>query len=223
VSAFAEALRSRKLLLDAAMGTALIDRGLQGRAPEWNLTHPREVLALHRSHVEAGAQVVLSNTFVGATAEESAAALRLARESGAEFVAGSLWAGLPDLQRQIAQLSAADAIWLESATSAAQALNAVAIAREATSIPIVITCAMEQAPLAELDRVGAHAAGYNCSPWPADAADAKVLKPDAAGLAPEAWARRVMSRAAGARLLGGCCGTSADHLRALQRLRATPR
>jgi len=223
VSAFAEALRSRTLLLDAATGTALIDRGLQGRAPEWNLTHPREVLALHRSHVEAGAQVVLSNTFVGATAEESAAALRLARESGAEFVAGSLWAGLPDLQRQIAQLSAADAIWLESATSAAQALNAVAIAREATSIPIVITCAMEQAPLAELDRVGAHAAGYNCSPWPADAADAKVLKPDAAGLAPEAWARRVMSRAAGARLLGGCCGTSADHLRALQRLRATPR
>ncbi|OLC17876.1 MAG: hypothetical protein AUH38_05050 [Deltaproteobacteria bacterium 13_1_40CM_68_24] len=223
MSAFAEALRSRTLLLDAATGTALIDRGLQGRAPEWNLTHPREVLALHRSHVEAGAQVVLSNTFVGATAEESAAALRLARESGAEFVAGSLWAGLPDLQRQIAQLSAADAIWLESATSAAQALNAVAIAREATSIPIVITCAMEQAPLAELDRVGADAAGYNCTPWPADAAGAKVLKPDAAGLAPEAWARRVMSRAAGARLLGGCCGTNADHLRALQRLRATPR
>jgi len=223
VSAFAEALRSRTLLLDAAMGTALIDRGLQGRAPEWNLTHPREVLAVHRSHVEAGAQVVLSNTFVGATAEESAAALRLARESGAEFVAGSLWAGLPDLQRQIAQLSAADAIWLESATSVAQALNVVAIAKEATSIPIVITCAMERAPLEELTRLGADAAGYNCSPWPTDAAGAGVLKPDAAGLAPEDWARRVVGFASSARFLGGCCGTTAAHLGALQRLRATPR
>jgi len=68
-------LRSRTLLLDAAMGTALIDRGLRGRAPEWNLTRPTDVLAVHRSHVEAGAQLVLTNTFVGASAEEAAAAL----------------------------------------------------------------------------------------------------------------------------------------------------
>jgi len=223
VTLFAEALRSRTLLLDAAMGTALIDRGLQGRAPEWNLTHPGDVLAVHRSHVEAGAQLVLTNTFVGASAEEAAAAMQLARESGAEFVAGSLWAGLPDLTRQIAQLAAADAIWLESATSAARALDAVRIAREATSLPIVVTCAMERAPLEERTRLGADAAGYNCSPWPTNAAGAGVLKPDAAGLAPEDWARRVIGLASSARFLGGCCGTSAAHLQALQRLRATPR
>ncbi|TMA15632.1 MAG: hypothetical protein E6J86_05360 [Deltaproteobacteria bacterium] len=177
------------------MGTALIDRGLQGRAPEWNLTRPTDVLAVHRSHVEAGAQLVLTNTFVGASAEEAAAALQLARGSGAEFVAGSLWAGLPDLTRQIAQLAAADAIWLESATSAARALA----------------------------RLGADAAGYNCSPWPTDSAGAGVLKPDAAGLAPEDWARRVVGFASSARFLGGCRGTTAAHLGALQRLRATPR
>jgi methionine synthase I (cobalamin-dependent) len=218
-----EASRSRAMLLDGAMGTALIDRGLRGRAPEWNLTRPAEVLAVHRSHVESGAEVVLTNTFVGASAEEAAAALRLARESGAEFVAGSLWAGLPDLRSQIAQLAAADAIWLESATSAAQALDAVQIARGATSLPVVMTCAMERAPLEELTRRGADAAGYNCSPWPTDAAGAAVLKPDAAGLDPATWARRVISLAASAPFLGGCCGTTAAHLRALQRLRATPR
>lgn len=223
MSPFAEALRSRTLLLDAAMGTALIDRGLHGRAPEWNLTRPTDVLAVHRSHVEAGAEVVLTNTFVGASPEEADAALRLARESGAEFVAGSLWAGLPDLRRQIAQLAAADAIWLESATSGARALDAVRIAREATSLPIVVTCAMERAPLEELTGLGGDAAGYNCSPWPVDAAGAGVLKPDAAGLDPAAWARRMIGLAASARFLGGCCGTTAAHLRALQRLRATPR
>ena len=99
---------SGSLLLDAAMGTALIARGLRGRAPEWNLSHPDAVLDVHRSHVEAGAEVVLTNTFAGANPNEAEAGLRLARKSGAEFVAGSLWAGLLDLDRQIAQLRARD-------------------------------------------------------------------------------------------------------------------
>jgi methionine synthase I (cobalamin-dependent) len=215
-------LRSGTLLLDAAMGTALIDRGLLGRAPEWNLTRPTEVLAVHRSHVEAGAEVVLTNTFVGASPEEAAAALRIARESGAEFVAGSLWAGLLDLRDQIAQLAGADAIWLESATSAEEALRAMRVAREATRLPVVVTCALRLAPLDELGREGAAASGYNCSPWPV--APARVLKLDAAGLAPLPWAQRVQEICGALpAIAGGCCGTTADHLRALQRLRATER
>src|SRR4051794_19559942 len=108
----------RELILDGAMGTALFARGLAGRAPSWNLSRPDEVLAVHREHVAAGADLVLTNTFVGASREEAAAALRLARESGAPFVGASLYAGLPDLAGQIDQLSGADCIWLETATSA---------------------------------------------------------------------------------------------------------
>ena len=81
----------------------------------------------------------------------------------------------------------------------------------------------EQPPAGGFDGLGADAAGYNCSPWPTDSAGAGVLKPDAAGLAPEDWARRVVGFASSARFLGGCCGTTAAHLGALQRLRATPR
>ena len=217
----AEAL-SGSLLLDAAMGTALIARGLRGRAPEWNLSHPDAVLEVHRSHVEAGAEMVLTNSFVGASPAEAEAGLRLARESGAEFVAGSLWAGLEDLERQIAQLASADGIWIESATSAEQALRAVRLAKAVTSLPIVITCAMPHAPLDELRQAGAEAAGYNCSPWPASAPGG-LLKPDAAGLAPDEWARRIADLAGVGGLRGGCCGTTAGHLRALQRLRATGR
>src|SRR6202022_2184091 len=50
---------SRPLLLDAAMGTALIERGLEPhaeRAPTWSLVHPREVSAIHAAHVTAGAE-----------------------------------------------------------------------------------------------------------------------------------------------------------------------
>ena len=78
-----EALRSGSLLLDAGMGTSLMAQGLTGRAPAWNLSHPEQVQAVHAAHVAAGAELVLTNTFVGASADEAAAAVRLARASGA--------------------------------------------------------------------------------------------------------------------------------------------
>ncbi|HUJ28669.1 MAG TPA: homocysteine S-methyltransferase family protein [Myxococcales bacterium] len=206
------------MLLDAAMGTALLQRGLKGRAPEWNLSHPDEVLAVHRAHVAAGAELVLTNTFVGATADEAAAAVKLARSSGAVKVGGSLWAGLRDLDQQIPRLAGADYLWLESAISLEQALDAVHVALRATKLPVVITCAMRSAPLQQLREAGAALAGYNCTPWPQGAEAADVIKPDAAGLDPQAWAERVAAFSAPMR--GGCCGTDARYLAAL---RATAR
>jgi methionine synthase I (cobalamin-dependent) len=209
-------LQRGSLVLDGGMGTALLARGLSQRAPCWNLSRPEEVLAVHRRHVAAGAQLVLTNTFVGATPQEAAAALLLARKSAARFVGASLWAGLPDLPRQLAQLEGADCVWLETATSAEMALHAVRIASASSALPIVITCAMSKAPLDDLRAAGAAAAGYNCSPWPADAAGADVLKLDADALDAASWARRVPR----ARLQGGCCGVSESYLAAL---RATAR
>jgi len=207
-----ELLRSGSLLLDAAMGTALLAQGLKGRAPAWNLTHANLVQGVHAAHVAAGAQVVLTNTFVGASPEEAAAALRLARASGARYVGGSLWAGLADLETQVAQLAGADSIWLEAATTAEQALAAVRRASQVTQLPLVVTCAMRSAPLQQLREAGATAAGYGCSPWPLDAAGADVVKPAAEGLDPVEWARK----APRARLRGGCCGTDERYLEALR-------
>jgi len=55
----------RVLLADGAIGTNLFAMGLQsGAAPElWNLEHPDRVSALHRGFIEAGADLVLTNTF----------------------------------------------------------------------------------------------------------------------------------------------------------------
>ena len=208
------------MLLDAAMGTALLGRGLAGRAPEWNLKRADIVSAIHKAHVAAGAELVLTNTFVGATEEEAAAALRLARGSGARYVGGSLWAGLPDVARQVVQLAQVDCVWLESATSAEQALQALRTALQTTALPVVVTCSMRSAPLQQLRDAGAAAAGYNCSPWPDDASGADIVKPDAAGIEdPAAWAAKVPK----ARLQGGCCGTDERYLAALRGLRATAR
>lgn len=53
------------LLFDGAMGTMLQRRGLKlGAVPEaLNLTAPDEITAIHKEYLEAGADVVLSNTF----------------------------------------------------------------------------------------------------------------------------------------------------------------
>ena len=64
-----EALLARKgvLLADGATGTNLFAMGLaSGEAPElWNETAPEKVTALHRGFVEAGADIVLTNSFGG--------------------------------------------------------------------------------------------------------------------------------------------------------------
>jgi methionine synthase I (cobalamin-dependent) len=58
-------LRHGPVITDGAWGTELQSRGLAiGEFPDaWNLTHPDRVAAVARAYVEAGSQVILTNTF----------------------------------------------------------------------------------------------------------------------------------------------------------------
>ena len=55
----------RVLLADGATGTNYFERGLgPGEPPEfWNFDHPERVKALHQGFVDAGADIILTNTF----------------------------------------------------------------------------------------------------------------------------------------------------------------
>lgn len=55
------------VLADGAMGTMLMAAGLEhGESPErWNVEHPDRIAAVHQAYVDAGSQIVLSNTFGG--------------------------------------------------------------------------------------------------------------------------------------------------------------
>ena len=92
---------TRHLLFDGGMGTMLQAAGLQaGELPELlNLSHPEEITAIHRAYVEAGSEVVTTNTFGAnrlklegnaSVSEIFAAATRCARASGARYVAGDI-------------------------------------------------------------------------------------------------------------------------------------
>ena len=55
------------LLADGGMGTMLMSAGLeQGNSPEaWNVLYPERIRAVHRGYVEAGARIILTNSFGG--------------------------------------------------------------------------------------------------------------------------------------------------------------
>jgi len=101
------------LILDGAMGTELMDRGIKLPLPLWsaeaNITNPSDVLSVHHDYINAGANIVTTNTFRSTSwsyrktglspkrAQERAKlslmmAVEAARSSKADLIAGSITA-----------------------------------------------------------------------------------------------------------------------------------
>jgi 5-methyltetrahydrofolate--homocysteine methyltransferase len=94
------------LLLDGGMGSLLMARGLEaGRAPEWWVVeHPDRVEGVHRAYVEAGSDIIETDTFgasppklraaglAGRCREVNARAVEIARRAcaGGTLVAGDI-------------------------------------------------------------------------------------------------------------------------------------
>lgn len=104
MSDFLQNLKKSVLLGDGAMGTMLVKEGLPpGHNPElWMLENPQSVMKIHKAYLEAGSQVIQTNTFganrlklseyqaADRVKEINITAARLVRESvsGKAFVAG---------------------------------------------------------------------------------------------------------------------------------------
>ncbi len=242
-------------LMDAAIGTALLARGIDPLlAP---LTHPRDVAAVHASHVAAGAECVLTATFqanpitLGDDLDDVCrAAVRLARGSGSRLVLGSVGPmGSPrDFPSHAALATAAqaldgvDALLLETCSSPA-AMEAAAFVHHRLGVPVWLSLAYHhvEGRLVTLSghgpevyachaaRHGVAALGVNCGKdiSPADCAavvriyrqetDLPVFaRPNAGSPGGEAYPPGSFG-ALDADWVGGCCGTTADHLRAMAR------
>ncbi len=101
MTGFRKCLSQKRILIaDGATGTMLQAAGLPpGVSPEcWNLERPEAIRALHQAYVEAGADLILSNTFGGSrlrlekaglggrVREINLAAVRLARDVAGEKI-----------------------------------------------------------------------------------------------------------------------------------------
>jgi 5-methyltetrahydrofolate--homocysteine methyltransferase len=89
---FLDRIKKGGVLFDGALGTMLIARGLSlGRPPElWNLEQPSSVREVHTAYLEAGAEVIGTNTFGGSPGRLSS--FGLGKDSGKINAAGVLLA-----------------------------------------------------------------------------------------------------------------------------------
>ena len=166
----------RTLVSDGAWGTFLHKLGLQpGDCPElWNVTHRGEVLSIAKSYIDAGADMILTNSFGGSpfklehfglkdrAYELNKAAAEISREAAGEnhFVLGSI--GPTGALLMMGQISGqelyegfaiqakalkeggADAICVETMSAIDEASIAVRAAKESTGLEIVCTFTFEK-------------------------------------------------------------------------------
>ena len=273
---------------DGAMGTELQRAGLEPGAcgDAWNLTHPDKVQAIHASYVDAGAELVLTNTFgtnrfvldrydlAGRVTDIARAAARIARDAAGTraFVLGDIGpcGGLleplgevrtADLETSLRATVAAlleegvDGLLIETMTAVEELSIALRVVGELGAPVVVASMAFdrardrfrtmmgvtpEQAGAAARDG-GATLVGANCGRGLEPSYFAELgrslraasglevmLQPNAGQpvlqdevvvypLAPEAMAEQLMTLAPLARVVGGCCGTTPDHIRAFAR------
>lgn len=60
-----ELLKKRRLYFDGGTGTLLQEMGLKGGEPPelWNITNPQKITALHKAYLDAGSDIISTNTF----------------------------------------------------------------------------------------------------------------------------------------------------------------
>ncbi len=154
------------LVLDGGMGTSLLARGLpRGYPPDlWSVERPEEVRLLHEAYVEAGADIILTNTF-GASRlrldpygwgsrvlELNRAAVGLARSAaqGSALVAGDVGPCGPD-GASFRQLSRERAISMfaeqvEALASAGVDLLAIETISDLAEMEVAVAAARSAAP-----------------------------------------------------------------------------
>jgi 5-methyltetrahydrofolate--homocysteine methyltransferase len=172
----ADLVQSKVLVSDGAWGTFLQQKGLQpGECPElWSVTHREEVLDIARSYIEAGADMIETNSFGGSrfklekygladrVTELNRAAAEISREAaGSErLVLGSIGPTgkmlileevTPDVlyaafreQAMALEAGGADAIVAETMTDLEEAVLAVRAAKENTRLEVICTMTFDK-------------------------------------------------------------------------------
>ncbi len=167
--------KGKVLVSDGAWGTFLQQKGMQpGECPEeWNITHPEEVFDIAKSYIEAGADMIETNSFGGTVFkvekyglgdkvfELNKAAAEISRKAaGDKFVIGSvgptgkiLMMGdvteeelYSAFKEQVLGLEAGgvDAIMIETMTDLDEARLAIRAAKENTKCEVFCTMTFDK-------------------------------------------------------------------------------
>ncbi|MYL51618.1 bifunctional homocysteine S-methyltransferase/methylenetetrahydrofolate reductase [Halobacillus litoralis] len=169
-----EALKHKTLIGDGAMGTLLYSYGIDRCFEELNLSHSEEVLNVHRAYVNAGADVIQTNTY-GANyikleryglqdqvKEINTAAVKLAKQAAGEapYVVGTIGGvrgarkqaiSTEEIKRSFREqlycllFEQVDGLLFETFYDLEELITVLKIARKETDLPIIAQVSMHEA------------------------------------------------------------------------------
>ncbi|MBM7600142.1 homocysteine S-methyltransferase [Virgibacillus halotolerans] len=172
------ALKERILIGDGAMGTLLYSYGVDRSFEELNLTHEEQITQVHQSYIDAGADLIQTNTY-GANylklsrygledhvKKINTAAIRLAKKAAGNqtYVLGtiggihgtqSLLGTKEEIKRSFREqlycmlLEDVDGLLLETYYNLDELTTVLKIAREETDLPIITNVSMHEAGIME--------------------------------------------------------------------------
>lgn len=170
---FLQKLEKQILIADGAMGTLLYSYGTDSCFEELNLSHPDQIQNIHRAYIEAGADVIQTNTYAAnflklqrygledSIKEINSAAVRNAKQAALNnaYVLGTMGGNrgikpnsisMEEIKRSfLEQLTClltegVDGILLETFYDLHELETVLAIARKVTTIPIIAQVSLQE-------------------------------------------------------------------------------
>ncbi|MCA1053669.1 bifunctional homocysteine S-methyltransferase/methylenetetrahydrofolate reductase [Rossellomorea aquimaris] len=167
-----QSLKENILIADGAMGTLLYSYGVDRCFEELNLSHPNEVYKVHKDYIEAGADIIQTNTY-GANYEKlsrygledsvkkiNTEAARLAKKAAGDttYVVGTI-GGIRAIKQSISideikrsfreqlyclMLEGVDGILLETYYDFEELTTVLKIAKRETDIPVIAQVSLHE-------------------------------------------------------------------------------
>lgn len=168
-----EKLKSQILIADGAMGTLLYSYGSDMCFEELNLSKPEQIKSIHQAYIDAGADVIQTNTYAAnylklqrygledSVKEINSEAVRIAKVAAAAnaYVLGTIGGNrgirpqsiaIEEIKRSFREqlycllLEGVDGILLETYYDLAELEAVLAIARKATDLPIIAQVSLQE-------------------------------------------------------------------------------
>lgn len=170
---FLEKLHSQILIADGAMGTLLYSYGTDSCFEELNLSHPDEIFHIHEAYIQAGSDMIQTNTYAAnylklqrygledSVKEINSAAVQIAKRAARNntYVVGTMGGNrgvnpkaiaLEEIKRSFREqlycllLEGVDGILLETFYDLEELETVLTIARKETSLPIIAQVSIQE-------------------------------------------------------------------------------
>ncbi|PLR98743.1 bifunctional homocysteine S-methyltransferase/methylenetetrahydrofolate reductase [Bacillus sp. T33-2] len=170
---FLQKLQDEILIADGAIGTLLYSYGTGSCFEELNLSHPEDIVSIHQAYLEAGADVIQTNTYAANyiklqrygledhVKEINSAAVRIAKQAAENraYVMGTIGGNrgikpntipLEEIKRSFREqlycllLEGVDGIILETFYDLHEVETVLAIARQETALPIIAQVSLQE-------------------------------------------------------------------------------